>query len=216
MLFQYNPLIHHLEITPRREIVCTVSRLDLLAPRVRYNVHDQGGIMGYGTMRGLVRGFGYAIEEPGSAPETAGPRGSLPWTRPIPLPFLWVYGRADATISVMGANIYPEDVETVIYRDPELTRRVHSFQLSVLTDATGTPRPGIALELTDDEGVDDTWRESAADRLRAGLFELNNDYRASSAEFPAAMVPVVETYGLGNGPFAGDALRIKQRHIAAG
>src|SRR5215210_7173672 len=32
MVFQYNPLIHFLEVNDEDEIICTVSRLDLLAP----------------------------------------------------------------------------------------------------------------------------------------------------------------------------------------
>ena len=42
MVFQYNPLIHYLEVNALGEVICTVSRLDLLAPRIRYNVHDAG------------------------------------------------------------------------------------------------------------------------------------------------------------------------------
>jgi hypothetical protein len=30
------------------------------------------------------------------------------------------------------------------------------------------------------------------------------------------MLPIVETFAVGTGPFAGDAVRIKQRRIAAG
>jgi phenylacetate-CoA ligase len=213
MVFQYNPLIHFLEVNAEHEIVCTVSRLDLLSPRIRYNVHDEGGLVDFGTAAATLRRFGYDIDDLGSLPETAGPRGPLPWVKPIPLPFLWVHGRRDATISVMGANIYPEDIETLVYRDPTLVPRLHSFLLSVVDDATGTPRPSISLELTDLTGVDDPWRARLSDRLRDGLRDLNIDYRSSVVEFPAAMQPIVETFGLGAGPFAADAARIKQRRI---
>jgi phenylacetate-CoA ligase len=213
MVFQYNPLIHFLERNGNKEIVCTVSRLDLLSPRIRYNVHDEGGLVDYRTAAAILVGFGFDIADLGSAPETAGPRGSLPWVRPIPLPFVWIHGRRDATISVMGANIYPEDVETIVYRDRDLTPRLHSFLLSVTVDESGTPRPSIALELTDLDGVDDVWRERAADQFRDGLLALNIDYRTSVAEFPAAMRPIIETHGRGEGPFAADAARIKQRRI---
>jgi phenylacetate-CoA ligase len=213
MVFQYNPLIHFLEVNGDGEIVCTVSRLDLLAPRIRYNVHDEGGLVEFKTAAATLRRYGYDIATLGSAPETAGPRGPLPWVRPIPLPFLWIHGRRDATISVMGANIYPEDIEAVVYRDVDLVPRLHSFLLSVIDDETGTPRPAVALELTDEAGVDDAWRASMSDRLRDGLHSLNIDYRSSIAEFPAAMQPIVETYGLGQGPFGADAARIKQRRI---
>jgi phenylacetate-CoA ligase len=213
MVFQYNPLIHFLEVNDVGEVICTVSRLDLLQPRIRYNVHDEGGLLEYQAAAAILRRFGYDIATLGSAPETAGPRGPLPWVRPIPLPFLWISGRRDATISVMGANIYPEDIETIVYRDDELVPRLHSFLLTTIDDETGTPRPAVALELSDETGVDDAWRARMSDRLRDGLRNLNIDYRSSIAEFPAAMQPIVTTYGLGGGPFGADATRIKQRRI---
>jgi len=213
MVFQYNPLIHFLEVNELGEIICTVSRLDLLSPRIRYNVHDEGGLLGFATARERLAAFGFDIERLGERDETAGPRGPLPWSRPIPLPFLWVNGRRDATISVMGANIYPEDIETVVYRDPTLVPRLHSFLLSTVDDERGVPRPMVALELADMAGVDDRWRAAMADQLRDGLTGLNIDYRSSIAEFPDAMQPIVATYGLGEGPFAADATRIKQRRI---
>ena len=114
MVFQYNALIHYLEVNAERELVCTVSRLDLLSPRVRYDVHDQGGIVDFATVRRILAGFGYDIGRLAEAAELAGPRGPLPWAEPIPLPFVWVNGRRDATVSVMGANIYPEDIESVL------------------------------------------------------------------------------------------------------
>ena len=213
MVFQYNPLIHFLEVNELGEIICTVSRLDLLSPRIRYNVHDEGGLLGFATARERLAAFGFDIERLGERDETAGPRGALPWSQPIPLPFLWVNGRRDATISVMGANIYPEDIETVVYRDPTLVPRLHSFLLSTVDDERGVPRPMVALELADMAGVDDRWRAAMADQLRDGLTGLNIDYRSSIAEFPDAMQPIVTTYGLGEGPFAADATRIKQTRI---
>ena len=213
MVFQYNPLIHFLETNADHEIVCTVSRLDLLAPRIRYNVHDEGGLLPFGRVRAALRDFGFDIRTLGQAAETAGPRGPLPWVAPIPLPFLWVNGRRDATISVMGSNIYPEDIETLVYRDPAILPRLESFMLTVRDDESGLPRPVVMLELTDLEGVDQPWRDAAADRLRDGLAGLNIDYRSSVVEFPAAMRPIVETFEPGGGPFAGDRTRIKQRRI---
>jgi phenylacetate-CoA ligase len=213
MVFQYNPLIHYLEVNALGEVVCTVSRLDLLAPRVRYNVHDAGGVVDFAHVKRVLADFGYDLDRLAEAPEVHGPRGPLPWSRPIPLPFLWIHGRKDATISVMGSNIYPEDIETVLYRDPLVSGRMHSFMLSVADDEGGTPRPAVALEFTDVVGIDDAWRTAAAERLRDGLEALNIDYRSSLGEFPAAMLPIVSIYALGSGPFAGDAHRIKQRRM---
>jgi phenylacetate-CoA ligase len=213
MVFQYNPLIHFLEVNSLGEVVCTVSRLDLLAPRIRYNVHDAGGILGFSEARNVLREFGFDLDRLNEAAEVGGPRGPLPWARPIPLPFLWIHGRRDATISVMGSNIYPEDVEALLYRDGEVGRRMHSFMLSVVDDETGTPRPSVAIEITDLAGIDEGWRAAVAARLRDGLAALNIDYRSSLGEFPLAMLPIVTTFEVGSGPFAGDGTRIKQRRI---
>jgi phenylacetate-CoA ligase len=214
MVFQYNPLIHWMEVNDLGEVICTVSRLDLLAPRIRYNVHDSGGIVDFATVKRVLAGFGFDLDRLNDAPETHGPRGPLPWAKPIPLPFLWINGRRDATISVMGSNIYPEDIEAVLYRDAIVQPRLVSFMLSVVDDETGTPRPAVAIELSDLAGVDDMWRLAAGERLREGLTNLNIDYRSSVGEFPGAMLPIVRTWGRGDGPFAGDAQRIKQRRIS--
>jgi phenylacetate-coenzyme A ligase PaaK-like adenylate-forming protein len=213
MVFQYNPLIHYLQVNGDRELICTVSRLDLLSPRVRYNVHDQGGIADFSTVREVLARHGFDLTQLGTADAMLGPRGRLPWADPIPLPFVWVYGRRDATISLMGANIYPEDVESVLYRDPDVAKRLNSYLLAVVDDADGTPRPEISLELTDSAGISDIWRDRLSTMLAAGLSELSLDVRTSMLEFPSAMRPIVRTYTRGEGPFASDRGRIKQRRI---
>jgi phenylacetate-CoA ligase len=213
MVFQYNPLVHYLEVNAAGEILCTVSRLDLMAPRIRYNVHDSGGLLDFATARRLLAGAGIDIAGLGSLPEVAGPRGPLPWSSPIPLPFVFVYGRRDATISVMGANIYPEDIETIVYGDPVLSRRLESFLLMTAADESGTPRPAIALELAPGESMDEAETRTLAARFRDGLRDLNADYREALGEFPAAMQPVLTIHPLGDGPFAANAGRIKPRRL---
>jgi hypothetical protein len=114
----------------------------------------------------------------------------------------------------MGANIYPEDIETIIYKDGLLAGRLHSFCLSVVTDSSATPRPCIALELNGHAPDDARWSERLAAQFQTGLADLNLDYRAALGEFPAAMLPIIELHARGEGPFKADAGRIKQRRIA--
>jgi phenylacetate-CoA ligase len=214
MVFQYNPLIHFLEVNDDSEVVATVSRLDLLAPRIRYNVHDEGGVARYRHVDSLLREHGHELRRLGQETEAHGPRGPLPWTEPVRLPFVWIFGRRDATISIMGANIYPEDVEATIYADPAVAAAVRSFQLTVLSDDADTPRPGVLLELNEGIEVTGAWRGERVEQIRDGVAALSRDYRTSLDEYPEAMQPMVETYALGTGPFEADADRIKQRRIA--
>jgi phenylacetate-CoA ligase len=131
----------------------------------------------------------------------------------VPLPFLWVNGRRDATISLMGANIYPEDVEALLYGEPDVARELRSFQLKVGSDASGTPRPVVDLELEDPTALDPDRLEALATHLRDGLAAVNRDVRQSIGEYPAALLPIVRPYGPGEGPFAADRGRIKQRRL---
>ena len=203
MLFQYNPIMHHADVNEHGEVVFTITRASVLSPRIRYNVHDVGSVCTSDEMAARLATVGVDIAQLRRESGDGNVR----------LPFLWIYGRRDYTISVMGANIYPEDIETLVYRDANLVPRLHSFLLSTVDDERGVPRPMVALELADLDGVDDAWRARMADQLRDGLIGLNIDYRSSIAEFPDAMQPIVATHGLGEGPFAADATRIKQRRI---
>ena len=84
MVFQYNPLIHFLEVNELGEVICTVSRLDLLAPRIRYNVHDAGGVIEYARVKRVLAEYGFDLDRLGDIAEAQGPRGPLPWSRPDP------------------------------------------------------------------------------------------------------------------------------------
>jgi phenylacetate-CoA ligase len=198
MLFQYNPIIHHIEVNEDRELIFTITRLSLLSPRIHYNVHDQGGIARYDEMSDTLASLGYDIKK------IASQSGS----RPIKLPFLWVYGRRDYTISVMGANIYPEDIEQCLFEVPELTRITHSFCLSLSEGPQCEMKPcfNFEIETEPNSELENKFRKS----MLEGLIRLNADYREAWKEYPHAMIPEIRLYRMGEGPFAQDEGRIKQ------
>ena len=175
-----------------------------------FGINECGQIVGRASASGSSRVFplaGRPDDLPGAhrslgAPPSPSTTGDRSW--------------GGLTRRKMGANIYPEDVEAVLYRDPEVAPRLHSFLLSVVDDEAGTPRPEISLELTDLQGIDDAWRQARAESFASALAKLNMDFRSSVGEFPSAMRPLVRTYGRGEGPFLADAHRIKQRRIVTG
>ena len=219
MVFQYNPLIHFMEVNARGR-----GHLHRLAASIcsrRASATTSTTPAGSSSSRRSAAPWqprGFDLDRLDEAAEVHGPRGPLPWAQPIPLPFLWIHGRRDATISVMGSNIYPEDIESVLYRDAAVARRgSHSFMLSVVDDATGTPRPSVAIELADLEGVDDAWRAAAAERLRDGLIGAQHRLPLIGRRIPGRdAADRRRRTRSGEGPFAGDATRIKQRRISAG
>lgn len=198
MLFHYNPLSHHVEVNERGELVFTICRLELLSPRIRYNVHDAGGVATFAELRERIRAAG---RDPG---EFFGPN-------PVRLPFLWIYGRKDSTVSVMGANIYPEDIEQALYDEPELAAVTNSFCIALADGPDGGVRPSFSFEVRGE--ADERLRAAFAERITERIRRSNADFRTALDEHPASVRPDVALHPLGTGPFAQDASRIKQARI---
>ena len=201
MLFQYNPLDHLIEIIDH-QVVVTISKPWTLSPRIRYNIKDEGGILTFDEMRARLALHGIKLEE--LERQCAYPR----WY----LPFLFVYGRKDSTVSVMGANIYPEDVESIIYSTPLLARGINGFTISLEDDAGGNPRPCFEFELLD-LGPKVEIEATLHDILALEMARLNRDYKKAREEYPQAVEPIVRTFGMNEGPFKANLSRIKRRYV---
>lgn len=201
MLFQYNPLDHFVEIVDR-EIIVTISKPWTLSPRIRYNIKDEGGMITFDDMAKILRAHNIDIvklERSCNYPR---------WY----LPFLFIYGRKDSTVSVMGANIYPEDIESIVYSDPLLAKNINSFALSLMEDEGKNPRPFFEFEL-----LDITQKSAVEEKLHlvlsSELTKLSADYKKAQEEYPQAVKPFIQTYGMNAGPFMDNHGRIKKRYI---
>src|SRR5262249_31171228 len=117
MVFQYNPATHYMETNERGELIVTLTYSKVLSPRIRYNIGDEAKLIGRDELLRRLRELGHAVEVPAELR--------------LPLPYLLLFGRRDQTISIMGANIYPEDLERVLYALPELAAGLASFAISV-------------------------------------------------------------------------------------
>lgn len=204
MLFQYNPIMHHAEVNEHGEVVFTITRASVLSPRIRYNVHDVGGVCTSDEMAARLAALGVDMEQMRHESGDGNVR----------LPFLWIYGRRDYTISVMGANIYPEDLEQCLYQDTALAEITHSFCLSVAEGADGGVRPRFLFEVS--EEPDAELERRFADSIVPRLVALNADFREAWHEYPETLVPEIQLYRLGEGPFAADGGKIKQVRFLAG
>lgn len=200
MVFQYDPCDYYVETVPApggaHELVVTVTR-PMLSPRIRYNVGDEGGTIDFAAAMAACRARGL---DPATVDR-----------RPFRLPFLFVHGRSDQTLSYMGANLYPEDVAAGIGDHPQSDDLgAFCMELAELDDEVRPvihveARPGVELRPTD-----------LAASIRAHLAASSADYRAALSESPAAGDLRVRLWEPGAGPFAANAGRIKQRHVVTG
>ena len=196
MVFQYDPRSHHMEVNSQNELIVTLTNSRILSPRIRYNIGDEARLFSRKALIERIRELGYPVD------------GS---DRFLPLPYVFIYGRADYTISIMGANIYPEDVERAIFAQPELAKFA-SFSIRCETRDEGTPFPHLSIEW-DNPDPPSLSLDILAQNISREVAKINADYRAALTEYPEPLRFELDIFGLGQGPFHGRNQRIKQRYI---
>lgn len=216
MIFQYNPLETYLETTPDGELVCTLTSTWVLAPKLRYNIGDEARLLGWDALHRIL----------GRRREGSAGADAAFATERMKLPLLFVFGRADATISFMGANIYPQDVENGLYADERAAALIGAFTLALEDDprggaAAGTDQqPVVHLLLRPDHGLDDAGKAELARTCREGLVaylaRVSRDFAQSLEESERTADIRIEVHEEGEGPFAGDRDRIKRVYLQRG
>ncbi|MGW4498290.1 phenylacetate--CoA ligase family protein [Micromonospora sp. NPDC004336] len=209
MVFQYNPLETYLETNAEHEVICTINSTAVLNPKVRYNIGDEGRLVAYPDVLA-------AIGDPAARRDAE--RAAR--TDRMRLPLLFLFGRKDSTISYMGANIYPQDVEYGLYAGNPLAHLLQSFCLELAEHADLESRPVVNLQLREDAALGPDERLALAETCRDGvlrhLSQASRDFAESLAEDPSAADLRVRVHDHGTGPFAGTASKIKNVYLVRG
>jgi len=92
MVFQYNPLDYLIEQDASGEVVFTITRLANVAPKIKYNLHDLGGVWRYADLRKRVEELGIVASK-------------LPNKDVACFPILYVYGRNDLSVPFFGCKV---------------------------------------------------------------------------------------------------------------
>lgn len=202
MVFQYDPCDYFVEtiLSPSgaSELVVTVAR-PMLSPRIRYNVGDEGGTVDFATATAICLAAGLDPEDAES--------------QPFRLPFLFVHGRSDQTVSFMGANLYPEDVSAGIGTHGD-SDALGAFCMELAEVGDDEVRPLVHIEVrpaAQHEGLEGELVEA----IRRHLAVASADYRAALEETDKAADLRVRLWEPGTGPFASNAGRIKHRQVLA-
>lgn len=197
MLFHYDPLSHYIEAPYGTLVVTTVS--PQLAPKPRYDIRDQGGVISWAELTGRLRSLNIdyrSLVKPGDLV--------------LEMPFLYIFGRVDHTVSCMGVNVYPEDVQQAIFGDQQLASAIRSFWLGAEDDQDGNPRVAYHLELRPGVEADVALAEHCTSVLTQELSRLNRDFKVGLQESPL-MAPVVQLHPADTA--AADAAGVKLRYI---
>lgn len=199
MIFQYNALDYIIETTEAGELVFTIGRQTSAAPKLRYNLHDVGGVMTHAELREKLASRGIDVFELATTQSR--------------FPILFVYGRSDLTVPFYGAKVYPTDIEDVINADPNLVRQINSFQISSYEDEAINRRLKICLETVKNLPIPLASTEELHKVMFEGLCRVNQDFREVTKIFEPSCVEI-QIYEFETGPFKERDIRIKNRYVA--
>ncbi|MGF2036895.1 MAG: phenylacetate--CoA ligase family protein [Nostoc sp. CmiVER01] len=149
-------------------------------PLVRYDILDTGGIISYDAMLQFLAEWGFnpvAALENSPLHTDAINRVSTHSPRGIhQLPFVYVFGRSNFTVSYFGANIYPENV-TVGLEQPGIQEWVTGkFVLQVKEDADKNRFLSVVVELGAGVEGSEERRQAIASSILSQLLRLNSEF----------------------------------------
>ena len=96
--------------------------------------------------------------------------------QPRNLPFVFVFGRADFTVSYYGANIYPENVTVGLEQQAIMAWVTGKFVLETQENSDGDKLLHIAVELLPGIKPDETIAPVIAESIRTQLLRLNSEF----------------------------------------
>ncbi|MBU2569699.1 MAG: phenylacetate--CoA ligase family protein [Gammaproteobacteria bacterium] len=162
-LVQYDPSSRFFETHEGTLVVSGENSV----PLIRYHIADKGGLIPYDTMWAFLESQGMSSPSGLGLPEDFQPRK---------LPFVFVFGRADFTVSYYGANIYPENVSVGLER-PDIMRWVTGkFVLETQETGEGNKVLHIAVELLPDINATEAMAPAIAESIRRELLRLNSEF----------------------------------------
>ena len=151
-------------------------------PLVRYHIADSGGVVRYQEMLEFCARNGFQ-------PQPATPS----------MPFVYVFGRSLFTVSLFGANIYPENVTVALEQRPISDWVTGKFVLQTPQDEDSNTFLRVVVELAPHEAADEQKTAAIADAIRVELMRLNSEFAHYVP--PERQLPQVELRAVGDPEF---------------
>ncbi|MTJ51349.1 phenylacetate--CoA ligase family protein [Anabaena sp. UHCC 0253] len=180
-LVQYDPCSRFFEVEEGNLLFSGNNGI----PLIRYNILDNGGLITYEEMLKFLANWDFdPLKELGNY------RGIHQ------LPFVYVFGRSNFTVSYFGANIYPENV-TVGLEQPIIREWVTGkFVLQVKEDIDKNRFLSVVVELAPGIEVQEEKRLSITAAILTQLLRLNSEF--ANYVPPQYQTPLVELKSTGD------------------
>lgn len=183
---QYNPSSFFIEEIDGELVFTTQPGI----PVVRYNIHDRGGVIPFDRVLSIAADHGC---KPLQMLAEYGYRKKDVWR----LPFFYVWGRSDDSVSIYGALIYTEDVKAAMDHRDISAFTSGKFIMKSISDKNQNPLLQIKVELTAGTEPKKTLEKKFVQVLDNTLEEQNPDYKALKEAMGDRVLPrvILLTYG---------------------
>ncbi|MBD1808958.1 phenylacetate--CoA ligase family protein [Microcoleus sp. FACHB-SPT15] len=162
-LVQYDPLSRFFEVHEGTLLFSGDNGI----PLVRYHISDNGGLIPYEVMLKFLAEWGF---DPLGELQKQGGRGIHS------LPFVYVFGRSNFTVSYFGANIYPENVAVGLEQSEIQEWVTGKFVLQVKEDADKNRFLSIVVELAPLVESSEEKQKAIASSILSQLLRLNSEF----------------------------------------
>lgn len=132
-------------------------------PLIRYHISDNGGIIPYKKMLEFLQDWEFNPVERIN-------RGVYP------LPFVYVFGRSQFTVSYFGANIYPENVTVGLEQSTIRDWVTGKFVMEVKEDQDRNVFLAITVELAPEVESNQEKQQAIATSIQTQLLRLNSEF----------------------------------------
>ncbi|MBE9205684.1 phenylacetate--CoA ligase family protein [Nostoc sp. LEGE 06077] len=139
-------------------------------PLIRYDILDTGGIITYDAMLEFLAEWNFNPLEHLNSITQHSPRGIHP------LPFVYVFGRSNFTVSYFGANIYPENISVGLEQPLIQVWVTGKFVLQVKEDADKNRFLSVVVELAPGIAGSEDKRQAITESILAQLLRLNSEF----------------------------------------
>lgn len=158
-LYQYHPLLRYFEAVSGDSIILTANAG---LPLIRYNTRDNGGILGKEILAS-------------SALESLAKKENID-LKQWQLPFLYLYGRKDLSISFYALIIYNENVKYALENSKYASQLSGLFTMSVTHTKNLDQQFTIVIELSKRTMPSTTLAQALAQEITEKISSVNSEY----------------------------------------
>ena len=187
-LAQYDPRLKYFESLSDGSLIFT-TRSGI--PLIRYSIGDTGGVYGYEQMDKSLASFNVSLSTLMKDHE------KFLWH----LPFVYVFGRHDLTVSLYGLLVYPEHIKFGLERSGLTDKISGKFVMSIEYSSKQNQYMLIRVELLRDVKPSIHLEEKIQEAVVKGLNEVNSEYLKLAASIGEKAVPRIELIENGNSEY---------------